>query len=186
MHWCVFAQVNSKSVGVVDGPANVNAPGGRDYHHTSLSIFLYTLKSKLAAGICSMCVVWNHPSPRSNCARSQKRAVLYIVMSYSLIWALTWILLFILFFAVRNKATHVLQTILQPLQGFYNLIVYMSSPKVINARNKKRGQLPWRQSLAKAWMSKGEMSRRAISTRRHTKTASMRPTPSKGCISIHG
>ena len=133
-----------------------------------------------------MCVVWNHPSPRSNCARSQKRAVLYIVMSYSLIWALTWILLFILFFAVRNKATHVLQTILQPLQGFYNLIVYMSSPKVRNARNKKRGQLPWRQSLAKAWMSKGEMSRRAISTRRHTKTASMRPTPSKGCISIHG
>ena len=163
-------RASQQQVRVVDGIASVNAPGGRDYH-TSLSICLYTLKSKLAAGICSTCLVWNHPSPRSNSARSQKRAVLYMAMSYSLTWALTWIPFFILFFAVRNKATNVLQAILQPLQGFYNLIVYMS-PKVRNARNKKRGILPWRQAIAKAWMSKGEMGR-AISKRRHTKTASM-------------
>ena len=42
-----------------------------------------------------------------------------------------------------------------PLQGLYNLIVYMS-PKVRHARNTKRGKLPWRQAIVKAWMSRGE------------------------------
>ena len=153
---------------VVDGPPN-GAPGGRD-NHTSLSIFLDILKSKLVS-ICQ-CVFRNDNASRSNNARSQKRAVLYyMAMGYSLTWVLTWIPFYILLFVIDNKATRIVFAVLQPLQGLYNLIVYMS-PKVRNARNTKRGKSPWCEAIVKAWMPKSEEDRTIVG-RRHSITALM-------------
>ena len=147
---------------VVDDP---NAAGGRGTR-TRRSIFIAALKSKLVS-ICP-CMFRNGYASRSNNARSQKRAVLYMAMSYSLTWALTWVPL-VLFISIKNKnVTNFLPVILFPLQGLYNLIAYMA-PKVRSARNTKKGKLPWRQAIAKAWMSRGEKDR-AIVGRRHTKS----------------
>ena len=128
-----------------------------------------TLKSKLLS-ICP-CVFRNYYTSRSNNARSQKRAVLYMAMSYSVTWALTWIPFYIVYYGISNKATGILVAMFTPLQGLYNLVVYMT-PKVRNARNTKRVKLPWRQAIAKVWMSKGEKDR-AIVGRRHSMTALM-------------
>ena len=120
------------------------------------------------------CVFRNsYGASRSNNARSQRRAIFYMAMSYSLTWVLIWIPLYILLFVINNNATRVMNGILHPLQGLYNLIVYLS-PKVRNARNTKRGKLPWRQAIAKAWISKGkEDHRRAVVVRGHSINASM-------------
>ena len=129
-----------------------------------------TLKRKLVS-MCP-CVCRNDDAIRSTNARSQrKRAVLYMALGYSLTWALIWIPLYIVIFGINNKVTGIVQGILTPLQGLYNLIVYMS-PKVRNARNTRRGKLPWCQAIVKAWMSKGEKNR-AIVGRKHPKTAIM-------------
>ena len=151
---------------VADDP---NAPRGR-INYTSPSILLETLKSKLLV-ICP-CVFQNHDASRSNNARSQKLAVFYMAMSYSLTWALTWIPYVIIMFVTRNKTTHIISAVLQPVQGLYNLIVY-KSPKVRNARNRKRGKSPWCQAIAKAWTSRGAEDR-AIVGYRYTKTSSLR------------
>ena len=138
---------------------------------TTCFIFFESVKIKLLSIICP-CVYRNDDTSRSNKARSQKRAVLYMAMSYSLTWALTWIPLYIVLFVISSNVTIVTNSIFQPLQGFYNLIVYMS-PKVRNVRNKKRGKLPWCQAIAKALMSRGEKDR-AIVSRRYIKTSSSR------------
>ena len=137
---------------------------------TTSFIFFESVKTKLLS-ICP-CVYPHHNASRSNNARSQKRAVLYMAMSYLLTWALTWIPLYIVLFVSSNKAIGVIAAVLQPLQGLYTLIVYMS-PKVRHARNTRSGKLPWCQVIAKAWMSKGEKNR-AIVTRRYIKTCSSR------------
>ena len=153
---------------LVDGPTN--APRERG-NQTCPSIFFETWKSKLL-GICPF-ACQNDDASRSNNARSQKRAVLYMAMSYSLTWALMWIPFYMMLFVFRfNHFSRVLSGIFQPLQGLYNLIVYMS-PKVRNARNKKRAKLPWCQAITKAWMSKGEEDR-AILGCRDTNASSMR------------
>ena len=157
---------------VVDDP---NAAGGRG-HHTRYSIFIATLKNKLVS-ICP-CMFRNGYASRSNNARSQKRAVLYMAMGYSLTWALTWVPYFVVKIGLLtgnsfyNKVNRILPVILLPLQGLYNLIAYMA-PKVRSARNTKKGKLPWRQAIAKAWMSRGKEDR-AIVARRLTNTASLR------------
>ena len=138
---------------------------------TTSFIFFESVKIKLLS-ICP-CVYPHHNASRSNNARSQKRAVLYMAMSYSLTWALTWIPVYIFLFVISSNVTRVMAAVLHPLQGLYTLIVYMS-PKVRNARNTKRGKLPWFQAIAKAWMSKGEKDR-AIVSRRYIKTSSLRP-----------
>ena len=157
---------------VVDDP---NAAGGRG-HHTRYSIFIATLKNKLVS-ICP-CMFRNGYASRSNNARSQKRAVLYMAMGYSLTWALTWVPYFVVKIGLLtgnsfyNKVNRILPVILLPLQGLYNLIAYMA-PKVRSARKTKKGKLPWRQAIAKAWMSRGKEDR-AIVARRLTNTASLR------------
>ena len=67
---------------VVDYP---NSARGSD-NHTSPSIFFETLKGKLV--IICLCVFRNDYALRSNNARFQKRAVLYMAMSYSLTWGI--------------------------------------------------------------------------------------------------
>ena len=139
-----------------------------DDNYTCLSIFLVTLKNKLVS-ICP-CVFRNDSASRSNNARSQKRAVLYMAMGYSLTIILIWVPFYIIRYAIYNRATGILQ-VLYPLQGLYTLIVYMS-PKVRHARNTRRGKLPWRQAIAKACMSKGEKDR-ATFGRRDTRASSL-------------
>ena len=51
-----------------------------------------------------------------------------------------------------------------PLQGFFNLIVYMSL-KVRIAKNARRANLGWCQAAVKAWKSKGEIRREITATR---------------------
>ena len=138
------------------------------------SIFFERLKSKLVR-ICP-CVFRNDNASRSNNARSQKRAVFYMAMSYSLTWALTWIPFYLYCMNpdinhAGNKFMHILSVIFLPLQGLYNLVVYMS-PKVRNARNTRRGKLSWRRAISKAWKSKGEKDR-AIVGRRRTNSSSL-------------
>ena len=153
----------------VMGDSNA-AARGRD-NQKSPSVFFERLKIKLhVLSICSF--VFRHDDAlRSNNAKSQKRAIFYMAMNYSLTWALTWIPLYILLFVINNHFTRVINGALNPLQGLYNLIVYMS-PKVRNARNKKRAKLPWCQAIIIAWMSRGEKDRTIVGCR-DTRTSSL-------------
>ena len=130
---------------------------GRSNHSKNPFVFLKTLKILEFVSICP-CVSRHNYASRSNNARSQKRAVLYMAMSYSLTWALSWIPYYVLICVVCNNGTVLSLATLFPLQGLYDFIVYMS-PKVRNARNKKRGKLSWPQAIANAWMSRGEKDR---------------------------
>ena len=110
----------------------------------------------------------NNRTSRTHKPRSQKRAVLYMAMGYSLTWALSWIPFLVLFFVTANNTSVTITSITQPLQGLYNIVVYMP-PKVRHARNTKRGKLPWYKAIAKAWMSRGEKDR-TIGSRRQLRT----------------
>ena len=147
-----------------------NTARGRD-NNTCISIVLDTLKSSLVS-ICPY-LFRRDDASWSNNARSKKRSVLYMAMNYSLTWVLTWIPFYILFFVINNNTTTIMQASLQPLQGLYNLIVYMS-PKVRTARNTKRGKLPWRQAIFKAWKSKGEEDRAIFGRRNAIAALTMR------------
>ena len=151
-------RVQHQEAQIVDGP---NAARESD-NQTNTSTSIKTLKIKLLSIFPFRC--GHHITSRSNNARCQKRAVLYMAMSYSLTWGLTWIPIYIDLFILDHEASVVLAAVFQPLQGLYNLIVYMS-PKVRHARNTKRGKLPWCQAIAKAWMSKGEEERALLGRR---------------------
>ena len=97
-----------------------------------------------------------------------------MAMSYSLTWALTWIQYVIIVFVTRNNTTNIISAVLQPFQGLYNLIVYNMSPKVRNARNRKRENLTWCQAITKAWTSRGAEDRAIVGYRYTTKTSSLR------------
>jgi hypothetical protein len=100
------------------------------------------------------------PTSRSNRATShQKRAILHMAAGYSFAWALVWIPFTILHFLPKSYATFILFACLTPLQGLFNLLVFMS-PKVRNAKRPRRGEnLTWRRASINAYMSKGEMRR---------------------------
>ena len=114
-------------------------------------------KSTSSMGQATLVSVSTTPTPTSTCTKHGSP----LHMSYSLAWALTSIPFYILHYCISNKATGILMAILTPLEGLYNLIVYML-PKVRTARNTKRVKLPWRQAIAKAWMSKGEKDRAIV------------------------
>ena len=125
--------------------------------------------SRLRSIICP-CLFRNHAASRSNNARSQKRAVLYMALSYALTWALVFVSVSVRTFIVTNKRMDILARTLQPLQGLYSFLVYMS-PKVRNARNRKRSKLPWHQAIMKALLSRGENDRTIRSRMRKMKTS---------------
>jgi len=96
------------------------------------------------------------PTSRSNRATSQKRTILYMAAGYALAWTLVWIPFMIAFFFLNSNATAILNTCLNPLQGLFNFLVFMS-PKVRSAKQPRRGEnLSWRQAFIKAYMSRGE------------------------------
>ena len=100
----------------------------------------------------------NNTNPKSNSVKSQKRAILFMASAYATAWAMAWVpLIFLAIFRFSNFA-RIVSTIMPPLQGLYNFVVYMS-PKVRFAKNSKRLNLNWSQAFWKAWMSKGERPR---------------------------
>lgn len=95
----------------------------------------------------------------SDASRSPKRALLFMAMSYSLTWILIFIPAIVSVAFPVNDIAGFLSTVFTPLQGLYNLIVYML-PKVRSVKNgigrNGREQWTWLQAIRKAWMSKGE------------------------------
>ena len=94
-----------------------------------------------------------HSSTRTQ----EKRSILYMAMSYSLAWSLIFVP-YLIRLVFKNEPLYVLIPALSPLQGLFNLIVYMS-PKVRNAKNSRRSKLTWFQAIGKAWTSKGPKRR---------------------------
>ena len=86
-----------------------------------------------------------------------------MAMSYSLSWVLIFVPLILN--TTRSLPPYsstkdfIASTSLIPLQGLFNLIVYMM-PKMRSAKNNtRRSNLTCFQAIRKAWMSKGEMRR---------------------------
>ena len=90
---------------------------------------------------------------RSNRANNNKRSIMHMAMGYALTWILTWGPMLIFLF-VPSHFTGFLVSGIAPLQGFFNIIVYMA-PKVRNAKNSKRQKITWPQAIWKVWTSKG-------------------------------
>jgi hypothetical protein len=115
------------------------------------------------------------PKSRSTRATSQKRTILYMAAGYALAWAFVNIPFMILYYFHDSHATAILNSCLNPLQGLFNFLVYMS-PKVRNAKRPIRGRenLSWRQAFIKAYMSRGERRRtgRNLSSGNTTRTGS--------------
>jgi hypothetical protein len=78
---------------------------------------------------------------------------------YAFAWAFVFIPFMIVFFFHESHATEILHSCLNPLQGLFNFLVFMS-PKVRNAKKTRRGEnLSWRQAFIKAYMARGERRR---------------------------
>ena len=90
---------------------------------------------------------------RSNNIAFQKRAVLHMAIGYGVAWFFTFAP-YILYYFSKTEIPLVLP-IFTPLQGLYNLIVYMS-PKVRSAHISRIRKVSWREAIVKAWLSKGE------------------------------
>ena len=94
--------------------------------------------------------------PKSwNKAATKKRAILVMATGYSLAWFLTYAP-YISYHMIANQTTSVTLGLFNPLQGFYNLIVYLY-PKVAGKMKSRRGklqQLKWYQALIEVWKSK--------------------------------
>ena len=76
-----------------------------------------------------------------------------MAMGYALTWTLTWVPMLI-YLCVPCHFTCFLVSGISPLQGFFNIIVYMA-PKVRHAKNSKRQEITWPQAIWKLWTSKG-------------------------------
>ena len=92
----------------------------------------------------------------NNPGRCRKRTVLYTAMSYSLSWVFIFIPAMLNYAFVDNKIVGLACVLLTPLQGLFNLLVYMM-PKVRSAKKNSRSAatLTWREAIRKAWLSKG-------------------------------
>lgn len=97
----------------------------------------------------------------------QKRAIVNMSMSYFLAWFLA-VVPFIIAVAIPCKLTNIGVAVFTPLRGLFNLVVYMSQ-KIRNAKKKRRGpDLTWREATVKAWLSRGEKSRKIKTSRRNS------------------
>ena len=105
------------------------------------------------------------PTSRSNRATSQKRAILHMAAGYALAWAFVCIPFILIVFLHESHVTLILHSCLNPLQGLFDFLVFMS-PKVRNAKRSRR------EGVIKAYMSRGERRRteRNLSSR-NTRTA---------------
>lgn len=94
----------------------------------------------------------------------KSRLILYKGIGYSSVWLLTWgpvsVLHAIKHFAPKTTSKELIIALLYitftlcPLQGVYNLLIYMH-PKILSAKRSTRTSLSWRQAFVKAFWSKG-------------------------------
>lgn len=116
----------------------------------------------------------NASGSRGNTAPSPSRAVLAKAVAYSIAYLLTWsggLVVQILVVTGNDPpaACVYLAVILMPLQGLYNLLIFMY-PKVIHA--KQNGNLTWWQAFKKAFLSRGNKRQQ----RRRSQARSGRPS----------
>ncbi len=105
-------------------------------------------------------VVTDSRSRRSGVTSLRKKAVLYKALGYSLAWASFWTP-WVVFIILRQRQFEVIvvASILMPLQGFFNFIVFIM-PKVRSAKRPRRGlELSWFEAFMKAYQSRGERRR---------------------------
>uniref|UniRef100_A0A7S3V9H5 G-protein coupled receptors family 1 profile domain-containing protein n=1 Tax=Chaetoceros debilis TaxID=122233 RepID=A0A7S3V9H5_9STRA len=105
------------------------------------------------------------PKQGSHPKRNKSRTVMNKAISYSSSWFLTNIFLFVnlvtFYIAKKNVPipTFYMNNIFTPLQGLYNLAIYLL-PKAVALKNKsKKNKLSWRQALVQAFLSKGPKQR---------------------------
>ena len=105
--------------------------------------------------------------PKKKRKSHQKRAIVNMAMGYFVAWFLVVVpLIFAL--AIPCKLTNIGVAVFTPLRGLFDLAVYMSQ-KIRNAKKKRRGpDLTWRQATVKAWLSRGEKSRKIKTRRRNS------------------
>jgi len=113
---------------------------------------------------CSSCkkgnpVVGSRARQERTTKTSNSRLVMYKGVAYSCSWLLTWGLVLIINFVASIGATPPLPIIyvayvFLPLQGLFNLTIYMH-PKILAAKKSKRENLSWWKAFVKAFWSKG-------------------------------
>ncbi len=108
----------------------------------------------------------SHHSIRSNIMQSQSRAIMHKAFQYSFAWFLSYGI-FVPFLMIPDFPTTLLYIvgISMPLQGFFNLCIYMY-PKVVSARKRKRGQENMKvslwQAISEAFWSRGKKRKRNL------------------------
>ena len=94
-------------------------------------------------------------SMRLDRASNNKPSIMHMMaMGYALTWILTWAPM-IMYLSFPSHFTGFLVSGISPLQGFFNIIVYMA-PKVRNAKKSKRQKITRPQAIWKVWTSKGD------------------------------
>lgn len=94
--------------------------------------------------------------------RSHSRQVLFRAFAYSCAWFLTWIFyipsatIAFVFNATNPRTLLYMLVIFQPLQGVYNLAIYMH-PKILSAKRKSKidNNITWWRAFVTAFWSKG-------------------------------
>lgn len=109
--------------------------------------------------------------------RSKSRSILNKAMAYSCSWLLTWVFWLVYsIFIIAGMGEEIpssivyLKYIFMPLQGLYNLTIFMH-PKILNAKRSKRNNLNWCQAFVKAFWSKGKDNNKKGRGARGTPTA---------------
>ncbi len=103
-----------------------------------------------------------HPAMRSNNMQSESRAIMHRAFQYSAAWFLSYGTYTLVVITKRQIVFLYLSNIFTPLQGFFNVCIYMY-PKVISARKPKRGQdkkVSWYQAISMAFWSRGKENKR--------------------------
>ncbi len=98
-------------------------------------------------------------SSRANSMRHQSRAVMQKAVAYACSYFLVWFSLIVLsIFQLFHDRVPIsliyLLSILCPLQGLYNLIIFMF-PRIMQARTTRRHTVSWRKAVMTAFWSRG-------------------------------
>ena len=104
-------------------------------------------------------------SPRSKKRVSRKKSILHIASGYVMGWALVWVPALMALLLPQGSAIHsIIASLLNPLQGLFNFLVFMS-PKVRATKKPRRGaqngNLSWYGAIIKSYTSRGEKISRA-------------------------
>lgn len=105
--------------------------------------------------------MFSRTKPEAYAKNAKSRVVMHKAIAYSISWFLTYIFLYVLYFKIPSGASwelFYLNTIFTPLQGLYNLLIYLY-PIIVSIKNKskrrKEEKLTWMQAFLKAFWSKG-------------------------------